>query len=69
MDKDYAGLEHYGLQDDIVTYEWCLYISDNNSLKLKVTYQYHNVKIAGHFGRDKTVESIKRNYYWLNMED
>jgi len=22
MGKDYAGLEHYGLDDDIVTYEW-----------------------------------------------
>jgi len=35
--KDYAGLEHYGLEDNIVTYEQCLYIPDNNSLKLRVT--------------------------------
>jgi len=38
MGKDYAGLEYYGLEDDMVTYEWCLYIPDNNSLKLKLTY-------------------------------
>jgi len=36
--KDYAGLEHYGSEDDIVTYKRRLYIPDNNSLKLKVTY-------------------------------
>jgi len=48
--KDYAGLEHSGLEDDMVTYEWCLYIPNNNSLKLKVTYQCHDAKVVGHFG-------------------
>ena len=50
MGKDYAGLEHYGLEDDMLTYEQYLYILDNNSLKLKVTYQCHDPKVAGHFG-------------------
>jgi len=63
MGKDYAGLEHYGLEDDMVTYERRLYIPDNNSLKLKVTYQCHNAKVAAHFGLDKTLELMKRNYY------
>jgi len=69
MGKDYAGLEHYSLEDNMVTYEWHLYIPDNNSLKLKVTYQYHDAKVGGHFGQDKTLEFIKRDYYWPNMED
>jgi len=56
MGKDYGGLKHYGLEDDMVTYERPLYIPDNNSLLLKVTYQCHNTKVAGHFGRDKTLE-------------
>jgi len=69
MGKDYAELEHYSLENNMVTYERCLYIPDNNSLKLKVTYQCHDAKVAGHFGRDKTLELMKRNYYWPNMED
>jgi len=69
MDKDYAGLEHSGLEDDMVTYEWRLYIPNNNSLKLKVTYQCHDAKVGGHFGRDKTLELMKCNYYWPNIED
>ena len=69
MGKDYAGLEHYGLEDDMVTYERRLYIPDNNSLKLKATYQCHDAKVAGHLGRDKTLELMKRDYYWPNMED
>ena len=69
MDKDYAGLEHYGLEDDMVTYERRLYIPYNNLLKLKVTYQYHDAKVAGYFGQDKTLKLIKCDYYWPNMED
>jgi len=69
MGKDYVGLEHYGLEDDMVTYEGRLYIPDNNSLKLKVTYQCHDAKVVGHFGRDKTLELMKRDYCWPNMED
>jgi len=69
MGTDYAGLEHYSLEDDMVTYERCLYILDNNSLKLKVTYQCHDPKLIGHFGQDKTLKLIKRDYYWPNMED
>jgi len=67
--KDYTGLEHYGLEGDMVTYERRLYILDNNSLKLRVTYQCHDAKVAGHFGRHKTLELIKRDCYWPNMED
>jgi len=69
MGKDYVGLEHYGLEDDMVTYQRRLYIPDNKSLKLKVTYQCHDTKVAGHFSHDKTLELRKRNYYWPNMED
>jgi len=61
--KDYAGLEHYGLKDYMVTYKRHLYIPDNHSLKLKVTYQYHDAKVAGHFGWDKTLELMKSDYY------
>jgi len=69
MGKDYAGLEHYGLEHDMVTYERRLYIPNNNSLKLKVTHECHDAKVAGHFGRDKTWELMKHDYYWPNMED
>jgi len=67
--KDNAGLGHYSLENDIITYERCLYIPANNSLKFKVTYQCHDAKVAGHFGQDKTLKLIKRDYYWPNMED
>jgi len=66
--QDYPGLQHYGTEDEMVTYERRIYIPDSNTLKLKVAHQCHDAKVAGHFGRDKTLHLMKRNYYWPNME-
>jgi len=67
--QDYPGLQHYGIEDELVTYERRIYIPDSNALKLKVAHQCHDVKVAGHFGQDKTLDLMKRNYYWPNMEE
>jgi len=53
----------------MVTYERRIYIPDSNALKLMVAHQCHDAKVAGHFGRDKTLDLMKRNYYWPNMEE
>jgi len=67
--QDYPGLQHYGIEDEMVTYERRIYIPDRNTLKLKVPHQCQDAKVAGHFGRDKTLDLMKRNYYWPNMEE
>jgi len=67
--QDYPGLQHYGIEDEMVTYEPHIYIPDSNALKLKVEHQCHDAKVAGHFGRDKTLDLMKGNYYWPNIEE
>jgi len=67
--QDYPGLQHYGIEDEIVTHEGRIYIPDSNTLKLKVAHQCHDAKVAGHFGRDKTLDLMKQNLYWPNMEE
>ena len=59
----------YMLEDRLVCFRRRIWILDNARLKLQVAHEYHDSKVAGHFGRDKTLELIKRNYYWPNMED
>ena len=46
-----------------------IYLPDCNDLKLTVTRQAHDAKVAGHFGRDKTMELLTRNYYWPNLDN
>ena len=44
------------LEDDIVLYKKRYYIPNSNELKLTVTRRCHDAKVAGRFGRDKTME-------------
>jgi len=67
--QNYPGLQHYSIDNEMVTYKCCTYILDSNALKLKVAYQCHDAKVAGHFVRDKTQDLMKRYYYWPNMEE
>lgn len=46
-----------------------LYIPDNEALRVLVLESEHDSKVAGHFGQDKTVELVARNFYWPSMED
>ena len=57
------------LEDGLVCFKRRVQIPDNVKLKLQVTHKCHDSKVASHFERDKTLELMKRNYYWLNIED
>ena len=56
-------IDNLSLQDDLVLFKNRIYLPDCNDLKLTVTRQAHDAKVAGHFGRDKTIEWLTRNYY------
>ena len=56
------------LEDGLVLYKKRYYIPNSNELKLTVTRRCHDVKVAGHFSRDKTMERITRTYYWSDMD-
>ena len=62
-------IDRFTLEDSMVLYKNRIYIPDSNDLKLTVTKQCYNAKIAGHFGRDKMLELLQRNYYWPNLEE
>jgi len=54
-EQDYLGLQHYGIKEEMVIYEGCIYILDSNALKLKVVHQCNNLIVAEHFVRDNTL--------------
>ena len=56
-------------QDALVCYKNRIFIPDCKDLKLTVTRQAHDTKVAGHFGRDKTLELLTRNYHWPNLDE
>jgi len=46
--------------------DW-LYIPVNNALKTKIAKGCHDSKVAGHFGMEKTIEIITRDFDWKGL--
>jgi len=45
-----------------------LYIPANASLRTRLLHECHDVPTAGHLGKDKTLEQVKRRFYWPRMD-
>jgi len=58
---------NYAIKEDILTWKGRIYVP--KGMKKKVMKSEHDSKVAGHFGRDRTMELITRNFYWPKMED
>jgi len=46
-----------------------LYIPADNALKTKIAKGGHDSKVAGHFGMEKTIEIITRDFYWKGLTE
>jgi transposase InsO family protein len=58
-------VDHEGL----LRYQNRLYIPDRNGLRQKLLKIYHDDPLAGHFGRTRTTELLKRKFHWVNMQN
>jgi len=45
------------------------YIPADNVLNTKIATGYHHLKVAGHFGKQKTIYLITREFYWKGLTD
>jgi hypothetical protein len=52
----------------IATIKNKIYVPNNNEIKLDILHMYHDPPLAGHTGRDKTVELIRRRFYWPSVK-
>ena len=41
-----------------------VYVSRDEELRVEIIWWHHNIPIAGHGGKWKTVELVTRNYWW-----
>src|SRR5204862_7552038 len=46
-----------------------LWIPKDPAVKRSVLQSEHDSKVAGHFGQDKTIELIRRNFWWPHMDE
>ena len=61
--------EEYKLEkDEILMYRGRIYVPNSQELKNMILKEMHNVPYAGHPGYQKTIATIKSQYYWLGMK-
>ena len=45
-----------------------LYLPNDKALKTRVLHECHDAPTGGHLGKDKTIEQVKRRFYWPGMD-
>jgi hypothetical protein len=58
---------NYTIQEELLAWKGRIYVP--KARRKKVTKSEHDSKIAGHFGRNRTMELISRNIFRPKMED
>ncbi|GMF61842.1 unnamed protein product [Phytophthora fragariaefolia] len=58
------GLLLYSADDDNTDR---VVVQDDNELKLRITYEYHDAPTSGHPGREKTYLLLARDFYWSHQ--
>ena len=45
-----------------------MYVPDDLALQTRILQECHDTPTAGHLGKDKTLEQVKRRFYWPGMD-
>jgi len=68
-DKGKELPKQWSISDDIFYYKDRLFISANEDLQTLIAKGCHDSQVAGHFGQEKTLEIITRDFYWKGLTD
>jgi hypothetical protein len=77
LDEDYMAIckqvssggkidEHFEIKGDLLCWKNRLYVP--KGLRKGIMNSEHDSKVASHFGRERTMELLTRNFYWPHME-
>ena len=55
--------EEWQLERDLVLKEGKVYVPKDEELRVEIIQLYHNVPVAGHKGKWKTMELVMKNYW------
>ena len=66
-DKGREFPSHWSSNGGLLYYKNRLYIPDDDGLKTVIAKGCHDSKVAGHFGQEKTIEIVTRDFYWKGL--
>jgi len=61
--------KHWELEDGLLYYKNRLFIPSKEELLMEIAKGCHDSKVAGHFGQEKTLELVTRNFYWEKLTE
>jgi len=56
-------------KDGLLYYKNSLYIPEDEALQTEIAQGYHDSLVAGHFGQEKTIAIVTRDFYWKKLAD
>jgi len=57
------------LEDGLLDYKNRLFIPSNEEILTEIAKGCHDSKVAGHFGQEKTIQLVLRNFYWEKLTE
>ena len=61
--------EHLHVKGGLVYYRATrLYLPDDLALRTRILHECHDAPTSGHLGKDKTIDQVKRRFYWPRMD-
>ena len=70
MEKEGKELPNqWTISDNLLYYKNRLYIPANEGLQTLIAKGCHDSQVAGHFGQEKMLEIITRDFYWKGLTD
>ncbi|KAH8152984.1 uncharacterized protein LAJ45_03211 [Morchella importuna] len=60
--------QNLSVKDGLIVYKNRWYIPKDKKLQMDILTDTHDSKVAGHFGQFKTLERVKNNFFWPNMD-
>ena len=65
--KKWEQSEKASLQEGIWTVQGRIVVPPNEELKRAILHRYHDAPMAGHPGRDRTLNTVKRLFWWPDL--
>ena len=66
-DRTFLYDEDTKLVYKLIKEDWKVYVPNSSSVKEKLVREHHDLGMSGHLGERKTLEALKRVYYWPLM--
>ena len=61
--------EHLHIKGGLVYFKDSrLYLPDDLALRTRILHECHDAPTGGHLGKDKTIDQVKRRFYWPRMD-